>query len=55
MNLLAHDILYDLLLPLFYSEMIVDTKTRVYLWRKSFPKKISFAVLIFCTFDFESH
>jgi hypothetical protein len=33
----------------------VDRKDQVYLWPKSFPEKFSFAVLILCTFDFESH
>jgi hypothetical protein len=47
--LLAHDILSDLVLPLFYSEMIVDTKAQVYLWPKSFPENFSFVVLILCT------
>jgi hypothetical protein len=51
----THDILYDLVLPLFYSEMLVDPKNQVYLWPKSFLEKFSFAVLILCTSDFESH
>jgi hypothetical protein len=48
-------IFYILVLPLFYSEMIVDTKTQVYLWPKSFPENFSFVVLILCTSDFEYH